>query len=105
MAAHPVLRFHNGRLDVPEQLQRDWKLQEGSELRILSSSPDHILLECSKQAAPDFATTMALLDSLRGSLSLTVVRLSGRWKPRLVKSVPAIASTSSIDLEPHLPQN
>jgi hypothetical protein len=45
MATNPVLRFHNGKLDVPEELQRDWKLHEGSELRVVSSSAELIVLK------------------------------------------------------------
>lgn len=45
MATNPVLRFHDGKLDVPEELQRDWKLHEGSELRVVSCSGELIVLE------------------------------------------------------------
>ena len=69
MAAHPVLTFHNGRLDVPEELQRDWKLGEGSELRVLSSSSHALILlappECDSVKQYPTITTLQALPDLR----------------------------------------
>lgn len=38
------LTFHDGKLEVPEELQRNWKLAEGSQLQVIDASPARILL-------------------------------------------------------------
>ena len=68
MATNPVLTFHDGKLDVPEELQRDWKLDEGSELRVVSSSPSLILLEPSGKKPSDVNAAMAAWRLLRGKI-------------------------------------
>jgi hypothetical protein len=68
MATVPVLTFHDGKLDVPKKLQQDWKLDEGSELRVVSSSPSLILLEPAEKKSTDANGAMAAWRSLRGIL-------------------------------------
>ena len=50
MAPIAVLTFHDGKIEIPDELQRAWKLREGSELRVVSSTPARILLETNEQA-------------------------------------------------------
>lgn len=68
MSTNPVLRFHDGKLDVPEELQRDWKLHEGSELRVVSSSAELIVLESSGDMQARIAAAIAHWRSLEGIL-------------------------------------
>ncbi len=68
MATVPVLTFHNGKLDVPQELQRDWKLDEGSELRVVSSSPSLILLEPAEKIPPNVEGAITSWRSLGGML-------------------------------------
>ncbi len=69
MATQAVLTFHDGRLDVPKQLQADLNLHEGSELRVVSSSPAHVLLEFAQTPKPDLPKVIELLHSLRHSVA------------------------------------
>jgi hypothetical protein len=68
MATNPVLRFHDGKLDVPEELQRDWKLHEGSELRVVSSSGELIVLEAGGDLPGKVAGAIKDWRSLEGVL-------------------------------------
>lgn len=68
MAAQPVLTFHDGRLDIPKELQADLDLREGSKLRVVSCSPGHLTLAVADCSCPDVGQMMKLLDSLRGIL-------------------------------------
>jgi hypothetical protein len=71
MAAQPVLRFHDGKLEVPQQLQEDWKLREGSELRVTYARFGKILLEPSDD------------DSTQETSAITGWRLLGGILPDL----------------------
>jgi hypothetical protein len=68
MATNPVLKFHDGKLDVPEELQRDWKLHEGSELRVVSSSAELIVLESAGDLPGRIAAAIKHWRSLEGIL-------------------------------------
>jgi hypothetical protein len=68
MAALPVLTFHDGKLDVPQQLQDDWKLHEGSELRVTYSRFGKILLEPMVYDSTEWTSAIADWRSLEGSL-------------------------------------
>jgi len=68
MSTVPVLTFHDGKLDVPQELQRDWKLDEGSELRVVSSSPSLILLEPNEKKPVNMEGAIASWRSLKGIL-------------------------------------
>ena len=45
MAAHPIVTFHDGKLEVPEELQRELKLHEGSQLRVVAVSGESVTLQ------------------------------------------------------------
>ena len=45
MAAHPILTFHDGKLEVPEEVQRKLKLHEGSQLRVVAVSQESVTLQ------------------------------------------------------------
>jgi hypothetical protein len=68
MAAQPVLTFQDGKLNVPEQLQRDWKLSEGSELRVTYARFGKILLEPTKYQSGQWEAAISDWRSLKGSL-------------------------------------
>ncbi len=65
MTPYVALTFHNGKLEVPEELQHGWQLREGSELRVVSSRPGQIVLELFSAAV---AEATAAWDSLGGSV-------------------------------------
>ena len=68
MSTNPVLKFHDGKLIVPEELQRDWKLHEGSELRVVSSSAELIVLESAGDLLGRIAAAITHWRSLEGIL-------------------------------------
>ncbi len=80
MATNPVLRFHDGKLDVPEELQRDWKLHEGSELRVVSCSGELIVLESGGDLPGKVAAAIKDWRSLEGVLP---DRSTAEWRRRL----------------------
>jgi hypothetical protein len=81
MATNPVLKFHDGKLDVPEELQRDWKLREGSELRVVSSSAELIVLESAGDLPGRIATAITHWRSLEEILP---DRRTSEWEAQAV---------------------
>lgn len=65
MAPMATLTFRDGKIEVPEELQRAWKLHDGSALHVVSSTPARILLETDEQSELGAITSWR---SLKGSL-------------------------------------
>ncbi len=68
MATQPVLTLHDGRLEIPERLQAELNLHEGSELHVVSCLPGQLTLAISKSSMPTAERTTMILDSLQGML-------------------------------------
>lgn len=67
MAAHPIVTFHDGKLEVPEELQRELKLHEGSQLRVVAVSGESVTLQT--EPAPPAASAWDNWTKLRGMLA------------------------------------
>ena len=48
MATNAYLTYHDGKLEVPEELQREMQLEDGARLRIVYTSADQIVLRADK---------------------------------------------------------
>ncbi len=68
MSAQPLLTFHDGKLDVPEQLQQDWKLSEGTELRVTYARFGKILLESTKYQSGQWESAISDWRALEGAV-------------------------------------
>ncbi len=69
MAMHPVLTLRDGKLEIPENMQRDLHLSEGSELKVVTSKPGLIVLESQRsiEAMGAIARMDALFEQMRAN--------------------------------------
>ncbi len=68
MATQPVLTFHDGKFDIPKQLQEDLKLREGSELRVTYSRFGMLLLAPTEKDSDRWHSAISDWRSLEGIL-------------------------------------
>ncbi len=67
MSAAQALTYHDGKLDVPQELQREWNLSDGDSLEVLSSTGSTIVLaQTSLAKAIDATKAWDNFISLRG---------------------------------------
>jgi len=67
MATDPIITFHDGKFDVPEELQENLKLHEGERFRVISSR-DRLTFERESEPTPRATASLEAWNSLRGIL-------------------------------------